>query len=94
VIADTGTWVDAATPNNNVGWQLTANVFKFGGAGSDTQYGQGTAILGAIHGGIGLPVIPTATEVGAIVIAVTGSSYTAGVANDLIATWFEVSAMN
>jgi hypothetical protein len=94
VIADSGAWVDAETPNNNVGWQLMSNVVKFGGAGSDTQYGQGTAILGGIHRGIGLPVISSATEVGAIVIAVTGSSYTAGAANDLVVTWFQVDAMN
>jgi hypothetical protein len=94
VIADSGAWVEAAAPNNNVGWQLMSNVFKFGGAGSDTQYGQGTAILGGIHRGIGVPVTSSATELGAIVIAVTGSSYTAGAANDLVATWFEVGAMN
>jgi hypothetical protein len=94
VIADSGTWVDATTPNNAIGWQLMSNVVKFGGASSDTQYGQGTAILGGIHRGMGLPVISSATEAGAIVIAVTGSSYTAGTANDLVATWFEVNAMN
>jgi hypothetical protein len=94
VIADSGPWVTGAIPNNNVGWQLTANVFKYGAAGSNTQYAQGTAILGGIHGGIGLPVFPTAVESGAIVIALTGSSYTAGVADDLVANWFEVNAMN
>ena len=94
VIADTGPWVNGTIPNNNVGWQLMANVFKYGAAGSNTQYAQGAAILGGIHGGIGLPVFPTAVESGAIVIALTGSSYTTGAANDVIATWFEVNAMN
>ena len=94
VIADTGAWADAITPNNNVGWQLTSNVFKLGDAGSNTQYAQSSAILGGSHGGIGLPVFPTAIETGAIVIALTGSSPTAAAANDLVATWFEVSAMN
>ena len=94
VIADTGPWVSGTMPNNNVGWQLTANVFKYGPANSNTQYAQGTVILGAIHGGIGLPVFPTAVESGAIVIALTGSSYTTGEANDVVATWFEVNAMN
>jgi hypothetical protein len=94
VIADTGPWINGTTPNNNVGWQLMANVFKYGAAGSNTQYAQGIAILGGIHGGIGLPVFPTALESGAIVIALTGSSYTTGVANDVVATWFEVNAMN
>jgi hypothetical protein len=94
VIADTGPWVSVTTPNNNVGWQLMANVFKYGAAGSNTQYAQGTVILGGIHGGIGLPVFPTAVESGAIVIALTGSSYTTGTANDVVASWFEVNAMN
>jgi hypothetical protein len=94
VIADTGPWVSGTIPNNNVGWQLTANVFKYGAAGTNTQYAQGTSILGGIYGGIGLPVFPTALESGAVVIALTGSSYTTGAANDVVATWFEVNAMN
>jgi hypothetical protein len=94
VIADTGPWVNTTIPNNNVGWQLMANVFKSGATGSNTQYAQGTVILGGIHGGINLPVFPTAVESGAIVIAVTGSSYTTGTANDVVASWFEVNAMN
>jgi hypothetical protein len=94
VIADTGPWTNGTVPNNKVGWQLTANVFKYGAAGSNTQYAQGTAILGGIHGGIGSPVFSNAAESGAIVIAVTGSSYTTGATNDVVATWFEVNAMN
>ena len=94
VIADSGAWLDAITPNNNVGWQLDSNVFKLGAAGANTQYAQGWAILGETHCGIGLPVFPTAVEAGAIVIALTGSSYTAAAAYDLVANWFEVSAMN
>lgn len=94
VIADTGLWVNGTTPNNNVGWQLMATVFKYGAAGSNTQYAQGTAILGGVHGGIGAAVFPTAVESGAIVIALTGSSYTTGAANDVVATWVEVNAMN
>ena len=94
VIADTGPWINGTVPNNNVGWQLMANVFKYGTAGSNTQYAQGTAILGGIHGGIGSPVFPTALESGAIVIALTGSSYTTGAANDVVGAWFEINAMN
>ena len=94
MIADTGPWVNGTIPNNNVGWQLMANVFKYGAAGSNTQYAQGTAIFGGVHGGIGPAVFPTAIEPGAIVIALTGSSYTIGPANDLVATFFEVKAMN
>jgi hypothetical protein len=91
VIADTGPWVNG---NNDVGWQLMANVFKYGAAGANTQYAQGSAILGGIHGGIGAPVFMTAVESSAVVIAVTGSSFTSGVANDITATWFEIDAMN
>jgi hypothetical protein len=94
VVADTGAWVDGTTPNNNVGWQLTANIFKYGAVGSNTQCAQGSAILGGVHGGISSPIFPTAIESGAIVIALTGSSYTTGAADDVIATWFEVNAMN
>ena len=94
VIADSGAWVNGATSNNNVGWQLVASVFKYGAPRSNTQYAQGTAILGGVYGGIGLPIFPTAIEVSAIVIAVTGSSYTAGAANDVIANLFEVTATN
>lgn len=94
VIADTGAWVSGTIPNYNVGWRLMANVFKYGAPNSNTQYAQGIAILGGIQGGIGLPVFPTAVEAGAIVIALTGSSYTTGAANDVVATWFEVNAMN
>lgn len=78
----------------DVGWQLMANVFKYGVAGSNTQYAQGTAILGGIHGGIGSPVLPAAIGSGAIVIAVTGSSYTSSAADDVVATWFEINATN
>jgi hypothetical protein len=94
VIADTGSWVSGTIPNDNVGWQLTASVFKYGATETNTQYAQGTAILGGVYGGIGLPVFPTAVESGAIVIALTGSSYTTGAANDVVATWFEVNAKN
>lgn len=94
VIADTDPWVNSTTPNSDVGWQLMADIFKFGATGSNTQYAQGTTVRGGVHGGTGLPVFPTALESSAIVIALTGSSYTTGAANDVIATWFEVNAMN
>ena len=94
VIADTGPWVNGTVPNNSVGWQLTANLFKYGAPASNTQYAQGTLILGGLHRGIGLPVFLTAIESGVIVIALTGSSYTTGAANDVVATCFEINAMN
>jgi hypothetical protein len=36
----------------------------------------------------------TTVEAAAIVIVLTGSSLTSGVASDIIATWFEIDAMN
>jgi hypothetical protein len=56
VIADPDAWVSGTIPNHNVGWQLTANVFKYGATETNAQYAQGTAILGGVDGGIGLPV--------------------------------------
>ena len=94
VIADTGPWVKGAIPNNSVGWQLTANVFKYGAGGANTQYAQGSAILGGVHSGISAPMFMTAVKSAAIVIAVTGSSFISGVANDVVATWFAIDAMN
>ena len=37
VIADTGPWVNGTMPNNNVGWQLITNIFKYGDAGANTS---------------------------------------------------------
>ena len=47
-----------------------------------------------MRGGIGLPVFPREGESGAIVIALTGSSYTTEATNDVVVTWFEVNAIN
>src|SRR6516165_4794818 len=54
-ICDSGTWVNGTTPNNAAGWSAGANLFKYGAAGSNTQYAQGTPILGTLHGGILAP---------------------------------------
>lgn len=94
VIADTGAWVNATTPNSNVGWELECTFFKYGNAGSNTQNAQYTTILGATHGGISLPVACTATESAVINLVVTGSSYTTGAANDVMASLFYVEAFN
>jgi len=78
---------------NAVGWQLCTNIFKYGAAGSNTQYAQETAtIVGTTHGGMGLPALATATESGAILIAVTGNAATA--TSDILLNFFEVNAMN
>jgi hypothetical protein len=94
VICDSGAWVNGTTPNNNVGWSAQANLFKYGAAGSNTQYAQGMAILGGTHGGVQAAVFPGLTESAAINVVVTGSSYTSSAANDLVLNFFEVNAMN
>ena len=87
-IADTG-----ASSGNNVGWALYANVFKVGANGSNTQYAQETGtVVGATHGGMGVPVYPTATESGAILVAVTGNATTT--ATDIKLNFVEINAMN
>jgi hypothetical protein len=89
VIADTGAFTTAA----NVGWSLEANVFKYGAAGSNTQLGlhQG-AQIGATVGTLLVPTLLTATESGAILIAVTANAATT--ATDIVYNFFEVNAMN
>lgn len=93
-LVDSGTWVNGTTANNAAGWMASANLFKYGAAGSNTQYGQGSALLGTLHGGIQAPQFLTATESSAINIVVTGSSYTTGAANDVKLSFLEVNAMN
>lgn len=79
---------------NNVGWSLIGNLFKYGAAGSNTQYFQAMPIFGATHGGITLPVFSTLTESAIINLVITGASPTTGAANDVVLTFFEVNAMN
>jgi hypothetical protein len=75
------------------GWLLQATVGKYGAAGSNTQIGQETAtIINTTHGGMGVPTALTATESGAILIAVTGNAATT--ATDIALTMFEVNACN
>jgi hypothetical protein len=93
-ICDSGAWVNGTTANSGVGWSAMANLFKYGAAASNTQYAQGTPILGTLHGGILAPAFLTMTESATISIVVTGSSYTTGAANDVKLNFFEVNAMN
>jgi hypothetical protein len=89
VVADSG-----VVTGNAVGWQLSADVFKVGAAGSNTQTAQGQSIVGTTHGGVNVPPAPTETESGAIVIKVTGASPTTGAANDVLGNFFQVNFMN
>ena len=89
VIADTGAFTTAA----NVGWSVSANVFKYGAANSNTQLGIHTqAQMGSSVGTLLIPTLLTATENAAILIAVTGNAATA--ATDISFQWMEINAMN
>ena len=91
---DSGAWVNGTTPNSAVGWSAVLDLFKYGGAGSNTQYAQGSPVLGTLHGGINPSQFLTLTESAAINIVVTGSSYTTGAAGDLLLQFLQVNAMN
>lgn len=85
VIADTG-----ATNGNGVGWQLSAQITKYGAGGSNTQISQSQPIVGNAHGGVSVPVLLTAPENAPIIIAVTGSSAASG-AGDVLGQLLDVS---
>lgn len=88
-IADTS----AYSTTGAVGWNLSAQVFKYGAAGSNTQYGQCTGIIiGATHGGMGVPLALTATENAPTLVAVTANATTT--ANDISLASMQVNAMN
>jgi hypothetical protein len=87
-ICDTGT-----VATNGTGWQLQGSVFKYGSGGSNTQIGiHNQAQVGAAVASMLAPSLITATESGAILIAVTGNATTA--ASDIVFNWLEVNAMN
>lgn len=89
-IADTGS---QTTGTAGTGWSIQANVFKYGAAASNTQLGlHQQAQVGSVVGGIVPPSLLTATESGAILIAVTGNAGTA--ATDIKLNFFEINAMN
>lgn len=88
VIADTG-----LVTTNGSGWSVQAEIYKYGIPGSNTQIGVMTA------GQAGSTVAPllatqllTATESGAILVAVVGTCGTA--ANDIMLNLFAVDALD
>ena len=87
-VADSG-----AIATNNLGWSLQANVFKYGANGSNTQIGlHQQAQIGNAVANLLKPSLITATESGAILVAVTGNATTA--ASDIVFNFLEVNAMN
>lgn len=93
-VCDSGAWANGTTANNAAGWLALVNLFKYGAAGSNTQYAQGSFITGTLHGGILAPSFLALTESAAINVVVTGSSYTTSAASDVILNFLEVNAMN
>jgi len=88
-IADT-----AAVTQNSGAWVLMGSLFKRGILGSNTQVAvPGGVVLSGSHiGATNLCQEVTATESGAILIAVTGNATTA--VTDILLAFFEVNAMN
>jgi hypothetical protein len=88
----------AYTTNANVGWFLGAQLFKYGAAGSNTQLAvsDGAWISNASLGGgtaaSSLPQLVTATESGAILVAITGNAGTT--ATDIALNLATVNGMN
>ena len=87
-IADTG-----VVATNGTGWEVSAQVFKYGANGSNTQIGiHSQAQIGAAVASLLVPSLITAVENAAILIAVTGNATTA--TTDIVANWFEANWMN
>ncbi len=88
-IADSGSY----STTGACAWQMDANVFKYGAAGSNTQLGiHQSAQIAAVVSALVVPTAITATESGAILVAVTGAAGTT--ATDIVLNFFEVYVMN
>jgi hypothetical protein len=89
LISDTG----ASTTSGGVGFLLGGMVVKYGALASNTQWTMNTgSIVGSTHGGVVAPVLATATESAAILVAVTGNATTA--TTDILLSLFEVRGLN
>lgn len=89
LIADSG----AYTTNNAVGWQLAAQIFKYGNPGSNTQVAlHQAATIGLTVGTLIVPALLTLTESSSFIIAVTGKAVTT--ATDISLNFAEVFATN
>lgn len=86
LIADTG-----VITTNAGGWQVLAQVTKYGTLGANTQIAQGQTMAGTTHGGTNVPVALTAVESAAINITITGASPTTGAASDVLGQYFDVA---
>jgi hypothetical protein len=72
LLGDTGSTTNSGAP---AGWVIQAEVYKYGGLGSNTQVAQETGtIVGSIHGGCSLASALTTNESLPILLAVTGNA--------------------
>lgn len=87
-VADTGT-----VTTNGGGWALSAEICKYGNPGSNTQMAvhQQAQVGGAVSALLA-PAALTATESGAILIAVTGNATTT--ATDIALNFLQIFAQN
>lgn len=81
-----------STATSAGGWQVSANLFKYGAAGSNTQIAlheasQSNTVIGALLA----PSLITATETGNILVAITGNAAATG---NITFNFLQIFAMN
>lgn len=87
-VADTGSVTTVGG-----GFSLAANIFKYGGLGSNTQLGlHQQSIIGATPGALLAPSLVTANEAAGFWIAVTGAAGTA--TTDIVFNFLQIEGMN
>lgn len=88
LIADTGTF-----SSSGAAWSLSAQIFKYGAAGSNTQLAiHNAAQVGSAVSALIAPQAATAVESGTILVAVTGNAATT--ASDVSLNFFEPIGTN
>jgi hypothetical protein len=88
-----GTLIAAATGSVAGGWNLAANIYKYGGPGSNTQICIHSAgQIGATLTALTAPTLSTFPENAPITVVVTGNVTTG--ANDVVYNFGEIFAMN
>lgn len=88
-----GTTIASFTSTASGGWNLQANLFKYGAAGSNTQIAIHEAgQVGATVGGLIAPSLTTFPENATITVAVTGNSATT--AGDVVFNFGQIFGMN
>ena len=83
----------ASVTTNGTGWQIEGSLFKYGAAGSNTQIGlHNQAQVGAAVASMLAPNLVTATESGAVLVAITG--YASTTVTDILFNFLQVNATN